>query len=224
MHESTIPVIAIDGPSASGKGTVAQLAAQQLGFHYLDSGALYRLVALVAVRSGVALDDEAALVRLAENLAVRFDGSETWLGEECVSTAVRSEECGNAASRIAALPRLRQALLGLQRSFRKVPGLVADGRDMGAVVFPDASVKIFLTASAEVRAQRRHKQLMEKGMYVSINDILQNVRERDARDSARSAAPLQKCADAYLLDTSSLTIDEAVAEVMAQYRQASHSR
>jgi cytidylate kinase len=219
MTSSSIPVIAIDGPSASGKGTVAQLAAQQLGFHYLDSGALYRLLALAAMRRGVALDDEAGLSRLAASLEIRFVGDAILLDGATVTEDIRTEECGNGASKVAAFPAVRAALLELQRAFRKAPGLVADGRDMGSVVFPDAVVKIFLTASAEVRADRRYKQLIGKGMgdNITLFQILQDIRQRDERDSARSAAPLQKCDDANLLDTSSLTIAEAVAAVLAGY-------
>lgn len=214
-----IPVIAIDGPSASGKGTVAQLVAEKLGFHYLDSGALYRLLALAASRRGVSFEDEEKLARLAEGLAIRFENGEVWLDGERVGDAIRTEECGNDASRIAAYPRVRAALLGLQRAFCKAPGLVADGRDMGSVVFPAATLKIFLTASAEVRADRRYKQLMEKGMHANIQQILHDIRQRDERDSARSVAPLQKCADASLLETSALTIAQAVDEVLARFRQ-----
>jgi cytidylate kinase len=214
-----IPVVTIDGPSASGKGTVAQLVAQALGFHYLDSGALYRLQALAAVRRGVSFDDEEGLACLAEGLVIRFEGSEVWLDGEPVGDAIRTEECGNGASRIAAYPLVRAALLDLQRAFLKAPGLVADGRDMGSVVFPGAKLKIFLTASAEVRADRRYKQLMGKGMHANIKQILHDIRQRDERDSARSVAPLQKCADASLLDTSSMTIVEAVDEVLAWFRQ-----
>ena len=214
-----IPVIAIDGPSASGKGTVAQLVAEKLGFHYLDSGALYRLLALAASRRGVSFEDEEKLARLAEGLAIRFENGEIWMDGERVGDAIRTEECGNGASRIAAYPRVRAALLGLQRTFCKAPGLVADGRDMGSVVFPAATLKIFLTASAEVRADRRYKQLMEKGMRANIQQILHDIRQRDERDSARSVAPLQKCADASLLETSALTIAQAVDEVLARFRQ-----
>ena len=225
MNETRIPVIAIDGPSASGKGTVAALVAKELGFHYLDSGAIYRVTALAAQYAGIALDDEDALAELAGKLDVSFDNGEIWLAGKKVGEAVRTEESGNAASKIASLPRLRQALLAFQRSFRKAPGLVADGRDMGSVVFPDATLKIFLTASAEVRAERRYKQLMEKGMYANLSRILQDLQQRDARDSARSVAPLQKCADASLLDTDALTIAAAVNEVLKRYqaniRQAS---
>jgi len=219
---ASIPVIAIDGPSASGKGTVAQLVAQQLGFHYLDSGALYRLLALAARLRGVALDDEAGLSCLAAGLDIRFEGDSVLLDGETVTEAIRTEECGNGASKIAAFPAVRAALLALQRAFRQAPGLVADGRDMGSVVFPDAGTKIFLTASAEVRAERRYKQLIGKGMgdNVSLFQILQHIRQRDERDSARSAAPLQKFDDASLLDTSSLNIDQAVAAVMADYSRS----
>ncbi|MBZ0106503.1 MAG: (d)CMP kinase [Sulfuricella denitrificans] len=218
-HTSPVPVIAIDGPSASGKGTVAALVAKELGFHYLDSGAIYRVTALAAMRAGISLDDEDALAQLASHLDVRFEHGEIWLNGEKVGDDVRSEASGNAASRIAALPRLRQALLEFQRGFLKTPGLVADGRDMGSVVFPDATLKIFLTASAEVRAERRYKQLMEKGMHANLSQILQDLQQRDARDSARSVAPLQKFADAYLLETSSLNIAEAVTEILALYRE-----
>jgi cytidylate kinase len=219
MTEISIPVIAIDGPSASGKGTVAQLVAQALGFHYLDSGALYRLLALAAGRRGVPFDDEDGLASLAGKLDIRFEGSEVWLDGERVGEAIRTEECGNGASHIAAYPRVRAALLDLQRAFHKAPGLVADGRDMGSVVFPGAMLKIFLTASAEVRADRRYKQLMGKGMHANIKQILHDIRQRDERDSARSVAPLQKGADASLLDTSSMTIVEAVDEVLAKFKQ-----
>jgi cytidylate kinase len=219
MTDHAIPVIAIDGPSASGKGTVTQLVAAELGFHYLDSGALYRLLALAATRAGISLDSEADLAALAARLDIRFDGGEIYLDGAQVGDAIRTEEIGNGASRVAAYPQVREALLGLQRAFRKAPGLVADGRDMGSVVFPDAQTKIFLTASAEVRAERRVKQLIEKGMRANIEQILHDIRQRDERDSARSVAPLQKCADASLLDTSNMTITEAVAEVVARYRQ-----
>jgi cytidylate kinase len=180
---------------------------------------LYRLLALAAARRGLSSGDEEGLARLAEGLDIRFEGSEVWLDDEPVGDAIRTEDCGNGASRIAAYPRVRAALLDLQRSFHKEPGLVADGRDMGSVVFPSAMLKIFLTASAEVRADRRYKQLMEKGMHANIAQILHDIRQRDERDSARSVAPLQKWADASLLDTSSLTIVEAVDEVLARFKQ-----
>ena len=219
MSTNNIPVIAIDGPSASGKGTVAQRVAEKLGFHYLDSGALYRLVALAAMRSGIDLTDETALAEVARHLDVVFAGARIQLGGEDVADAIRAEACSNGASRIAAYPQVRTALLQRQRVFRQFPGLVADGRDMGSVVFPDAILKIFLTASAETRAQRRHKQLMEKGINANISTLLQDIRERDARDSNRSVAPLRQGADASLLDTTSLNITQAVAEVLRQYAE-----
>lgn len=219
MSMNDIPVIAIDGPSASGKGTVAQRVAERLGFHYLDSGALYRLVALAAMRAEVDLTDETALADIARDLAVVFAGAKIQLQGEDVTDAIRAEACSNGASRIAAYPRVRTALLQRQRAFRQLPGLVADGRDMGSVVFPDAAFKIFLTASAETRAQRRYKQLMEKGIDANISTLLQDIRERDARDSNRSVAPLRQGADASLLDTTSLNITQAVDEVLRQYAE-----
>lgn len=211
---SASPVIAIDGPSASGKGTVAARVAQSLGFHYLDSGAIYRVTAYAAQRADVALEDESALAALARQLQLRFDGGEVFLDGKPVGDAIRSEEAGRAASRIAALPALRSALLERQRAFRLPPGLVSDGRDMGSVVFPDATLKVFLTASAEERAQRRYKQLIEKGLGANLAALLQDLKERDARDVARSAAPLQQTADAVLLDTTSLNIQQAVQQVL----------
>jgi cytidylate kinase len=215
---STAPVIAIDGPSASGKGTVAALAAQALGFHYLDSGAIYRVTAHAAQQAGVSLEDESALSGLARGLDLRFQGGEVYLNGQAVGDAIRTEEAGRAASKIAALPALRAALLDRQRAFRQPPGLVTDGRDMGSTVFPDATLKIFLTATAEERAQRRYKQLIEKGFTANLAALLQDLRERDARDAARSAAPLQQTADAELLDTTHLSIDQAVNQVLTWYR------
>ena len=217
MSIDNAPVIAIDGPSASGKGTVAQRVAEKLGFHYLDSGALYRLVALVAIRSGTDLNDEKTLSDIAARLDVVFEGEEIRLQNENVTSAIRMEACSNAASQIAAYPGVRTALLARQRKFRQTPGLVADGRDMGSVVFPEAVLKIFLTASAETRAQRRYKQLMEKGIDANISTLLQDIRDRDARDSNRAVAPLQLDADTNLLDTTSLNITEAVDSVLKQY-------
>jgi len=214
------PVIAIDGPSASGKGTVAALVARELGFHYLDSGAIYRVTAFAAQQAGVALEDEPGLVELAHKIALRFDGVEVYLNGAAVGDVIRTEEAGRAASRIAALPALRAALLQRQRDFRQAPGLVTDGRDMGSVVFPDATVKIFLTASAEERAQRRYKQLIDKGFDANLAALLQDLKERDARDAARSAAPLQQTADAELLDTTGLTIAQAVEQVLQWFRVA----
>ena len=217
-QRADIPVIAIDGPSASGKGTVAALVARALGFHYLDSGALYRLTALAAQRRGVALDDEVALAQLARHLDVRFEGAEIWLDDEWVSDELRTEIIGNGASKVAALAAVRTTLLERQRAFRLAPGLVTDGRDMGSVVFPDATIKIFLTASAEERAQRRYKQLMEKGFDANLSNLLEELNERDARDAARSVAPLKQGADATLLETTHLSIDQAVARVLACYQ------
>ena len=216
--ENDIPVIAIDGPSASGKGTVARLVAEKLGFHYLDSGLLYRLLAYAAQQTGVALDVEAGLAELARTLAPRFENERVFLGELEVGEKIRSEAAASGASKIAGFPLVRKSLLEKQHSFRRNPGLVADGRDMGAVVFPDAALKIFLTASPEERANRRHKQLIEKGMRANLAEILRDIQLRDARDSQRSVAPLQKCVDAELLDSTSLTIDQVVAEVVARYR------
>ncbi|SOD42445.1 (d)CMP kinase [Nitrosovibrio sp. Nv4] len=219
MNTNHIPVITIDGPSASGKGTVAQKVAAKLGFHYLDSGALYRLVALAAMRSEVDLGDEKTLSEVAARLNVVFKDTEIRMGDENVADAIRSEACGNSASRIAAYPLVRTALLARQRAFCQLPGLVADGRDMGSVVFPEAALKIFLTASAETRAERRHKQLMEKGVDANIATLLQDIRERDARDCNRSVAPLQLGADTNLLDTTSLDITQAVNCVLQQYAE-----
>ena len=221
MSTASIPVIAIDGPSASGKGTVAARVAQALGFHYLDSGALYRVTAFAAQGAGVSLDDEAALADLARGLDLRFDGVEVFLAGQPVGDAIRTEDAGRAASRIAAMPLLRAALLERQRDFRQAPGLVTDGRDMGSVVFPDATVKIFLTASCEERAQRRYKQLIEKGFDANLDALFQDLSERDARDAARTVAPLKQSADADLLETTGLSIDQAVAWVLEAYRQAS---
>lgn len=213
-----IPVIAIDGPSASGKGTVAQLVARELGFHYLDSGALYRIIALAARKNNVSWQDETALAELARKLDIRFLNDDIIVNGENVSQQVRTEEMGKGASEVAVHPALRRALLELQHSFRKPPGLVADGRDMGSVVFPDAQVKIFLTASAETRAERRYKQLMSKGNHANLPDILQDLQKRDARDRLRPIAPLQQTADAKLLETSDLTIEQAVQAVLQHYR------
>ncbi|MCC6880206.1 MAG: (d)CMP kinase, partial [Rhodocyclaceae bacterium] len=213
------PVIAIDGPSASGKGTVAARVAEKLGYHYLDSGALYRLVALAAFRAGVSLEDGAALARIAETLPATFEAGRIQLNGEDATEAIRSEECSAGSSKVAAFPAVRTALLGRQRAYRQPPGLVAEGRDMGSVVFLDAQFKVFLTATAEARAERRYKQLIDKGMSANIDALLQDLRERDARDSARAVAPLQKCADAELLDTTAMTVEEAVSWMVERARQ-----
>lgn len=219
MNEtSNLPVIAIDGPSGSGKGTVAELVARELGFHYLDSGAIYRAMALAATQAGVDFSDQAHLIVLAQNLPLRFEKGEIWLGNEQVSDAIRSEQTGEDASKIAAIPLLRQTLLARQRAFLQPPGLVADGRDMGSVVFPQSGLKIFLTASAEARAERRTKQLKQKGIRVIISDVLKDLQQRDSRDSSRVTAPLQQSQDARLLDTSHMSIEQAVAQVLQWYR------
>jgi 3-phosphoshikimate 1-carboxyvinyltransferase len=210
-----VPVIAIDGPSASGKGTIAARTAAALGWHYLDSGALYRLAALAARRAGVSWDDEASMAKVAAGLDARFDGVSIRLMGEDVGDAIRHEDISAGASRVAALPAVRRALLFRQRLFRRAPGLVADGRDMASVVFPDARTQIFLTASVEARAQRRYKQLMEKGIAANITSLLLDLRERDLRDSQRSAAPLRQSEEARLLDTTNLSIGETVAQVLA---------
>ena len=217
MPNSNVPVITIDGPTASGKGTVAHRVADHLGFHLLDSGALYRLTALSALRRGTPLNDEHALAKVAEHLTIRFNGGHVYLGTEEVSNAIRAEEVGNTASRIAALPAVRQALFALQLGFRETPGLVADGRDMGTVIFPGARLKVFLTASVEARAQRRYKQLIDKGFSANIDDLLEDLQSRDARDTQRAVAPLMPAEDAHLLDTSQMTADEAVEQVLAWY-------
>ncbi|HND59125.1 MAG TPA: (d)CMP kinase, partial [Thauera aminoaromatica] len=212
-----VPVLAIDGPSASGKGTVAARVAETLGWHYLDSGSLYRLVALAAMRAGVAFDDEAGVAALAAGLPARFEGGRVLLGEGAdrdVTDEIRSEACSVGASKVAVLPAVRAALLDRQRDYRAAPGLVAEGRDMGSVIFPDAGLKVFLTASAEARAERRHKQLIEKGLAANMESLLKDLQERDARDAARPVAPLVKLPDAALLDTTQRDVDEAVAFVL----------
>ena len=213
-----VPVITIDGPTASGKGTVAARVARALGWAYLDSGALYRLCALQAGREGVALDDEAALAAIAQALPVRFTPAGTELAGEEVGELLRSEAVGNAASRVAALAPVRSALLHRQRAFRQTPGLVADGRDMGTVVFPDADMKVYLTASVEARAKRRHKQLIEKGISAMLPDLLRDLEQRDARDTNRVVAPLRPAEDAIVIDSTELDIDGTVDRVLEAYR------
>ena len=213
------PVIAIDGPSASGKGTIASRVAKRLGFHYLESGALYRLVALSALREGIT--DEPRLATLAESMDVVFDDGDTWLGDEAVTEKVRSEPVGNRASEVARLPAVRQALLRRQRAFRRPPGLVADGRDMATVVFPDAELKVFLTAGAEIRAQRRYKQLIEKGIDANLRALSHDLRERDERDAKRAVAPLVPAPDSQVLDSSALSIDEVVERIVGWWRDRS---
>jgi cytidylate kinase len=215
------PVIAIDGPSASGKGTVAQGVAKKLGFHYLNSGALYRAVAYAAIDAKADLENESRLAGIAMNLRAKFAGEHVVLNGQDVTDLLSTEKVGEMASRIAALPKVRAALMERQHAFRQRPGLVADGRDMGSVVFPDAVLKIFLTATSEARAARRYKQLMEKGMGATMAALLKEIRERDQRDIQRATAPLKKSADAVLIDTTKQSAAEATAQVLALYKQAS---
>jgi 3-phosphoshikimate 1-carboxyvinyltransferase len=213
-----VPVICIDGPTASGKGTLASRTAQRLGYHYLDSGALYRLTAYAAERAGVALDDAAGVAAVAAALPVRFLGEQVLLAGEDVSDAIRTESAGMAASQVSVHAPVREALLALQRGFRQLPGLVADGRDMGTVIFPDAALKVFLTASARCRAGRRHKQLISKGISATIADIEQDLEARDLRDSSRQSAPLKPAQDAKPLDNSELTIEQSIAVLIDWWR------
>jgi len=214
QNAALVPVITIDGPTASGKGTVAARVASHLGFHLLDSGALYRLTALVSIQRGVLPDDSAALTEIAATLNIRFTDTDILLAGSDVADDIRAEEIGLRASAIAVHSSVRDALIARQRAFQTAPGLVADGRDMGTVIFPDAGLKVFLTASVDARAQRRHKQLSEKGFSANIDDLLKDLRDRDARDTQRTVAPLKPAADARLLDTSALSIDEAVQQVI----------
>ena len=220
MNSVSIPVIAIDGPTASGKGTVAQMVAEKLGFHYLDSGSLYRLTALAAARQGVELTNAFAVARVAASLKIAFQDGKTLLDGEDVGDAIRTESASQNASRVAALPAVREALLSLQRDFRVSPGLVADGRDMGSVVFPDAALKVYLTASAGARAERRTKQLKEKGMSAIMSDVVKELRARDDRDMSRPVAPLKHYPDAYLLDTTGISADVAVERILAWAQSA----
>lgn len=212
-----VPVIAIDGPTASGKGTIAERVARTLGFHYLDSGALYRLVAWRALQRHVDATDEAGLVRLAASMEPGFGDGRIELDGQDVTDAIRQEEVSRFASLVAVHPGVRQALLDLQRARRRSPGLVADGRDMGTVVFPDATLKVYLTATVDARAGRRYKQLIEKGFPANIATLSQELRARDARDAGRTASPLKPAEDAYLLDSSGLAIEEVVAQVLDWY-------
>jgi cytidylate kinase len=211
-----IPVIAIDGPSASGKGTIAKRVAQALGFHYLESGALYRLVALLALRRG--LTDEPGIAAAAEEMDVEFLGDEIFLEDQDVSLHIRHEEVGNHASDVARMPAVRDALLKRQRAFREPPGLVADGRDMGTIVFPDAGLKIFLTATPQVRAQRRYKQLIEKGIAANLGALSRDLAERDARDANRAVAPLVPAPDSQVLDSSALSVEEVVDRILESWK------
>jgi cytidylate kinase len=215
-----VPIITIDGPSGSGKGTIARRVADRLGWHLLDSGALYRLVALAGQRRGLSQQDSAGHERVAENLDVRFGlapdgGEQVWLEGEEVSTAIRTEQAGEGASRVAVMPGVRAALLERQRAFAMPPGLVADGRDMGTVVFPTAALKIYLTASAEERARRRYNQLKDKGLDANLAALSLDIAERDRRDASRPIAPLRPADDAQIVDSTVMTIDAVLARVLA---------
>ncbi|MCU7931673.1 MAG: (d)CMP kinase [Candidatus Thiodiazotropha sp. (ex Codakia rugifera)] len=209
-----VPVITVDGPSGSGKGTLAQRVAETLGWHFLDSGAIYRVLGVIVERAGISVDRADKIAELAVNMPVSFIQARALLGEEDVSDLIRTETAGNAASKVAAIPQVRDALLEWQRDYAKPPGLVADGRDMGTVVFPTAEVKIFLTASAEERALRRYKQLKEKGLGVNLARLTEEIRERDERDSNRSAAPLMAADQALQLDSTAMSMDEVYQQVM----------
>jgi cytidylate kinase len=211
------PVIAIDGPSASGKGAVASRVAEALGFHYLESGALYRLVALRALETGT--QGEAELAGIAAEMPVTFRLGTIVLDKHDVTEEIRSEAVGNKASEVARHPAVRQALLKRQRAFREPPGLVADGRDMGTIVFPDAALKVFLTASPEVRAERRYKQLIDKGIAANLRSLSRDLAERDERDRKRSVAPLVPAPDSQVLDSSALSIDQVVEQVLGWWRE-----
>jgi cytidylate kinase len=213
---SDVRIVAIDGPSGSGKGTVAALVARHLGWSLLDSGSLYRLVGLAALRRGVDLGDESIVAVVARDLDVRFEYGKIYLDKQDVTEEIRTETSGNAASRVGALPAVRDALLERQRAFAQPPGLVADGRDMGTVVFPAAGVKIFLTASPAERAQRRYNQLIEKGFPANLAGLVEEIRERDERDASRAIAPLRPAVDAVVVDSTALSIEEVTAEVMAR--------
>jgi CMP/dCMP kinase len=219
MFDANVPVIAIDGPTASGKGTVAQRVAEALGFHYLDSGALYRLAALAAVSRDIPLNETDRVADIARHLKIRFVADRVLLDGEDVTDAIRSEQAGQNASLVAAIPAVREALTARQRAFAEPPGLVADGRDMGSVIFPAAKLKIFLTASVETRAERRLNQLIQKGMSAILADVVKELRIRDERDSNRPVAPLKHLPDAQLLDTTEISADEAVKRILSWYEK-----
>jgi 3-phosphoshikimate 1-carboxyvinyltransferase len=211
-----IPVLCMDGPTASGKGTLAAVLAEKLGYHFLDSGSLYRITGLAAMRAGIALEvaHQQKIADIVRALPIRFEGSRILLNAEDVSDAIRTEEAGMDASRVSAFPMVREALVDFQRNFRKLPGLVADGRDMGTVIFPNAPLKVFLTASAACRAERRHKQLISKGIPATLDTLRADLEARDARDTSRSVAPLKPAVDAQLLDNSDLTVQASVEIVL----------
>jgi cytidylate kinase len=217
------PVIAIDGPTASGKGTVAMQVANRLGFHYLDSGALYRLVALASQQKGISPSDCRALGELALTMRIEFKNELIFLGNMDVTEVIRDESIGVLASQIAVYPEVRDALLARQKGFRRLPGLVADGRDMASRIFTDAVLKVFLTASVQARAERRYKQLIAKGISARINVLLQDLQERDTRDIQRATAPLKQVKGAHLLDTSNLSIDQAVEQVLSWYQEVNRN-
>ena len=214
------PVVAIDGPSGSGKGTIALAVARQLGWHYLDSGALYRVIGYVAAKNNIDLEDETGLIGLADNLDIEFRNGSVWLCGEQIGDEIRTEEAGKRASMVAPIRSVREKLLIWQRSRAQSPGLVADGRDMGSVVFPNATCKIFLTAGAEARAQRRFRQLRDKGFDVNISQLFKEISERDARDANRVISPLKPAEDAVMLDTTNLNIEVVVSQVMTLVRSA----
>jgi cytidylate kinase len=213
-----IPIIAIDGPTASGKGTVAQAVAKELGFHYLDSGALYRLVGLASKQANVEFSQHQQLAQLSLGLQIEFTGNQVFLNQKDVTEAIRTEEMGQRASSVGAIPAVREALFSLQKGFLKPPGLVADGRDMGTVIFPEAELKVFLTATPQIRAQRRYKQLIAKGISANMDILTQDLVERDLRDTQRETSPLVQSEDAFLLDTSNQTIEEAVQQIIVWYQ------
>lgn len=216
QHDPLAPVVTIDGPGGSGKGTLASLVAAKLGWHLLDSGALYRIVAVSAQSQVIDLNDEKSLVAMITDLQIAFAGDKVDVNGKDLSDIIRSEETGVAASQVAALPGVRDAILALQKSFQRAPGLVADGRDMGTVVFAHAKAKIFLDASAEARADRRYKQLKNKGLSVNLRDLLEQIQERDARDRGRAVAPLKPAADALIIDSTQMTIEEVLETIMAE--------
>ena len=218
-NDQSIPVITIDGPAGSGKGTIAALVAQQLGWLTLDSGALYRLTALAALQKNIAANDVVALSAIAANLDVVFEAGKIYLAGHCVTLAIRDEDCGNMASKIAAIPAVRAALLQRQRDFQQAPGLIADGRDMGTVVFPQAALKIFLTASAEERAKRRLNQLKQNKISASLTRLIKEIKARDARDMNRQSSPLKAADDAVVIDSSFMSITEVVNQVISLTRQ-----
>jgi cytidylate kinase len=215
-HDANAPVVTIDGPGGSGKGTLSSLVAAELGWHLLDSGALYRIVAAMARRQANDLTDEKSLVAMIPNLQIAFDGDRVDVNGDDLSEEIRTGEAGVAASQVAALAEVRDSILTLQKSFQRAPGLVADGRDMGTVIFPQAATKIFLDASAEVRANRRYKQLKNKGLSVNLRDLVEQIQERDARDRGRAVAPLKPAADALIIDSTQMTVEEVLQMIMTE--------